>query len=158
MIGQGQRSKVYENLENSSTVIKETINPTEKKVADYFFSNPSELFVKIHSIEKVGRKYIMVVDKVENPDFKFNKIGGNYFTESKFQSWTLMNVIYSNGQHSIDDYIKGIENIVIDSEKHLVKPYYEFLLKAREIGMDIFDTAWNMGFKNGKFICFDTTM
>jgi len=151
-IGEGNRSKVYNHPTNNNLVIKVTTKKEEKEVADYFLNNPSSLFVTIYEIEKIGNKYYIVAEKVENADFKFKTKKGTFFLENKFNA---PNYKLNTGR---EDYINYVKSIVIDSQIELVDEYYNFLEEAEKIGMDFFDTAWNIGLKNGKFICFDTSI
>ena len=155
LIGEGERSKVYENKLDSNTIVKVTSHKYEKEVADFFFNNPSDLFVKIFSIEKVGRKYIMVIEKLDSVDFTFTKKdGSSRWYESCFNRWHYKDFKYK--KESRDNYIEEVKSFV--KESYLVEEYYSFLDKCQAIGMGIFETAFNMGIKDGKFICFDTCL
>ena len=82
-IGRGQRSVVYAHPTNPNLVIKKTSSKNEIEVLEAFQEDPEDYFVTVHQIERVGNTVYAVLDRVENPDFRFKTKSGENFFESK---------------------------------------------------------------------------
>ena len=155
-IGRGQRSVVYAHPTNPNLVIKKTSSKTEIEVLEAFQEDPEDYFVTVHQIERVGNTVYAVLDRVENPDFRFKTKSGENFFESKFNRDNYFEAVLRFGFKSHEQYISEVKNKVTQPE--LVEDYYRLIRKAVAQGCDFSDTAWNLGFKNGKFLCFDTSL
>jgi hypothetical protein len=158
-LGAGERSKVYQHPNDSAKVIKVTSAKSEKEVITAFYEEPESYFVKIHSIEKKGSVLYAVLDKVENADFKFTlkergKNGETHFFEGKFDYFNYINTV-CRGSKTHAEYVTEVKQKVTQPE--LVEQYYAVITAAYSQGCCMFDTAWNLGFFNGKLVCFDTS-
>lgn len=156
-IGKGERSKVYAHPTDPSKVIKVTASKPEIEMLEAFYNEPEAYFVTIHEIKKQGNAVFAVLDRVENPDFAFTLKGvSTRFFESKFENGNYFDAVIRYGYKKHAEYVAEVKSRV--NEEHLVEEYYLLLVRAHNQGCDFFDTAWNLGFKNGKLICFDTTI
>lgn len=156
-IGKGERSKVYAHPTDTSKVIKLTSSKPEIEMLEAFYDEPETYFVTIHELKKEGSTVFAVLDRVENPDFTFTLKGSSVrFFESKFENGNYFDAVIKYGYKKHAEYVAEVKNKV--NEVSIVDEYYTLLCTAYNQGCDFFDTAWNLGFLNGKLICFDTTI
>lgn len=158
LIGEGQRSRVYQHPVFADRVIKVTSDKREIEVLQAYFEEPESYFATIFELKFDGNKCYAVIQKVQKPDFKFklqvaDKNGARFFFESSYNKINFIDCVIRGGQ-KLSEYKQHIKSIV--SQPELVDEYYNVLVSAYNHGLDVFDTAWNIGFVGAKMVCFDS--